>query len=72
MTRRGLLSIISSVYDPLGLVAPFLLQGRLLNQDLRRANLGWDEVIPEKIQMQWTKWEKKLKQLEKIAVGRWY
>ena len=51
MTRRGLLSIISSVYDPLGLVAPFLLQGRLLNQDLRRANLGWDEVIPEKIQM---------------------
>ena len=51
MTRRGLLSIISPVYDPLGLVAPFLLQGRLLNQDLRRANLGWDEVIPEKIQM---------------------
>ena len=61
MTRRGLLSIISSVYDPLGLAAPFLLQGRLLNQELWRANLGWDEVIPEKIQIQWTKWEKKLK-----------
>ena len=72
MTRRGLLSIISSVYDPLGLSAPFLLQGRLLNQELCRANLGWDEVIPEKIQIQWTKWEKKLKQLEKIAVERCY
>ena len=34
MTRRWLLSIISSAYDPLGLAAPFLLQGRLLNQEL--------------------------------------
>ena len=31
MTRRGLLSIITSVYDPLGLAASFLLWERLLN-----------------------------------------
>ena len=37
-----------------------------------RANLCCDEVIPEKIQIQWTKWEKNLKQLEKIAVERCY
>ena len=72
MTRRGLLSIISSVYDPLGLAAPFLLQGKSINQELCRANLGWDEVIPEKIQIQWTKWEKNMKQLESIAVERCY
>ena len=68
ITRRGLLSIISSVYDPLGLPAPFLPQGKLINQELCRANLGWDKVIPEKIQTQWTKWEKNMKQLEKIVV----
>ena len=72
MTRRGLLSIISSVYDPLGLAASFLLQGRLINHELHKENLYWDEVIPVKIQLQWTKWEKKLKQLEKIAVERCY
>ena len=44
MTRRGLLSIISSVYDPLS-----LLQGRLLSQQLCRVNPGWDEVIQENI-----------------------
>ena len=33
MTRRGMLSIISSIYDPLGLVNPHLLKGKkvLLN-----------------------------------------
>ena len=63
ITRRGLLSIISSVYDPVGLAALFLLQGRLINHELHKENLCWDEVIPAKIQLQWTKWEKKLKQL---------
>ena len=72
MTRRGLLSIISSVYDPLDLAAPFLLQGKLINQEFCRANLGWDEVIPEKIQIQGTKWEENMKQLESIEVERYY
>mgnify|MGYP001794661878 CR=1 FL=1 len=27
-TRRGFLSMLSSIYDPLGLVAPFILEGR--------------------------------------------
>ena len=29
-TKRGMLSTRSSAYDPLGFVAPFILQGRIL------------------------------------------
>ena len=69
-TRRGLLSIISSVYDPLGFATPFLLQGKLLIQQLCKENLGWDETIPDNIQRQWTKWERQLKELERLSVDR--
>ena len=34
MTRRDMLSVISPIYDPLGLACPFLLQGRRLHQGL--------------------------------------
>ena len=54
-TRRGLLSVISSVYNPFGFPNPFLFQGKLLIQQLCKENLGWDETIPDNIQRQWTK-----------------
>ena len=33
-TRHGVLSVVNSIYDPLGLAAPVLLEGRLLLQQL--------------------------------------
>ena len=39
-TRSGQLSVISSVYDPLGFATPFLLQGKLVIQQLCKENLG--------------------------------
>ena len=45
-TRRGILATVSSVYDPLGFVAPFVLPAKILLQDLCR-KLGWDDKIPE-------------------------
>ena len=44
-TRRGLLSVISSVFDPLGFVTPFLLPRKLQFQQLCKENLGRDETI---------------------------
>jgi len=34
LTRRGILSTVSSIYDPLGLATPFLLTGRRILQKL--------------------------------------
>ena len=36
LTKRGLLSFISLIYDPVGLIAPVTLEPKLIIQDLRR------------------------------------
>ncbi len=69
-TRRGILSIVSSVYDPLGFAAPFILQAKLIMQDLCRKNLGWDDEISKEDLSRWQDWLKELLKLEQLAVKR--
>ena len=38
-TRQGLLSIVSSIYDPLGFTAPFILSAKILLQELCKNGL---------------------------------
>ena len=46
LARRGILSTISSVYDPLGFLVPLILVGKSLLQDLRRGKVEWDTLFP--------------------------
>ena len=71
-TRRGLSSMLSSIYDPLGLGAPFLLKERLIIQQLCRDRLSWDEPIDEKSSYEWLKWKNTLVTMQNINVPRCY
>ena len=70
LTRREALSLLSSVYDPLGFAASFPIPWKLLIQQLYRGNLGWDEAITEDMQIQCRKWGKKLQQLNQVWLER--
>ena len=54
-TKRNILSIIASVFDPLGLVSPILLSAKILLQELCKSNIGWDETPEEEIIQSWKK-----------------
>ena len=41
-TRRGILSAVSSVYDPLGFLAPFVLNGKRILQDICKLQSDWN------------------------------
>lgn len=49
-TRRAILSEVSSIFDPLGFVAPVLLEGKAILQELCRQNVGWDDPVPAELQ----------------------
>ena len=68
--RRGLLSVISSVYDQLGFVAPFILTAKVILQDLCKKKLNWDDRIPDEDLRRWQTWLCELPKLEHFHIKR--
>lgn len=69
-TRRGILSVVGAIYDPLGFLAPFTLPAKLIMQELCKENLGWDENIPQTFSQQWTAWLADLHKMAEFKVDR--
>ena len=69
-TRRGILSVVSSVYDPLGFVSPFLLPAKKILQELCQEPLGWDDTISEQYERRWKRWLNQLPEIQEIKVKR--
>lgn len=56
-TKRGLLSTINGLVDPLGFVAPVVLGGRLImKQAVQDQNLDWDDPLSVNLKKDWISW----------------
>ncbi|XP_056236444.1 uncharacterized protein LOC130172051 [Seriola aureovittata] len=69
-TRRGILSTIASVFDPLGFLAPFLLQGKKILQEMCQKGIGWDEQLPAELKPRWESWLNDLEKLQELQIPR--
>ena len=56
VTRRGILSTLSRLYDPLRFAAPIVLKPKLLLQSLCKAGLTWDEKLAPEQVTEWQTW----------------
>ena len=72
LTRRGILSTISSAFDPYGIAGPFILQGRKILQQISRLKDGWDSQVPDDLAQAWIVWRNELFELRHISVNRCY
>ena len=70
MTKRKKPSIISSIYDPLGLASPFVFEGKQLLQSLCNHLVLWDDVVGPELRKDWERWEQKLKNVQDIHISR--
>ncbi|XP_061159982.1 uncharacterized protein LOC133170834 [Syngnathus typhle] len=69
-TRRGILSTVSSIYDPLGFLAPVTFPAKHLLQELCKLNLTWDEDIPNTHAQSWKRWLHSLRTLTAFNITR--
>ena len=52
-TKRQILSSLASVFDPLGLFAPVLLQGKLLIREMCQKMVDWDQELDKELLARW-------------------
>lgn len=69
-TGRNILSIASSIYDPLGFLAPFILKAKQVLQQLCEANYGWEDAILAELLKPWQQWLKDLDELARFQINR--
>ena len=70
LTKQGLLSFTSSIYDLIGIISPLMLEPKLIIQELWRRNLAWDKQLPKDIKQRWIAWKRNIPSLAKIKIPR--
>lgn len=71
-TKRQVLRIVMSHFDPLGVVATYTVHGKILVQDIWRSGIKWDDPISTADFKNWQRWVKVLPKLSEVRVSRCY
>jgi len=70
VTKRAALSRISQVFDPLGLVGPILIRGKIFMQKLWAEDLQWDQSLPSPYLSEWSAYCEQLSELNSLQIPR--
>ncbi|XP_065365522.1 uncharacterized protein LOC135958548 [Calliphora vicina] len=70
ITKRTILSLSSSLFDPLGLLAPLIIKSKIIMQELWILKIGWDESIPQELHLAWEYFVSDLKTLNSLEIPR--
>ncbi|CAK1597460.1 unnamed protein product [Parnassius mnemosyne] len=71
-TKRGVLSKIAQIFDPLGILAPSTILAKILTQDIWKQNTDWDSLISSDLQETWNKFISHFHNLKSINIPRYY
>ena len=72
VTRRGILSVLHSLYDPLGFSSPVIQPVKVLLQNLCKSKIEWDDSIPPQLETQRNTWLEQLPLLSSFQIPRCY
>ena len=70
LTKRGMVSVVYSLFDPLGFIAAHIMKAKLLLQTLNRKGIGWDEPVTDAECLQWERWIDDLDKLREVKIDR--
>ncbi|GFY06936.1 integrase catalytic domain-containing protein [Trichonephila clavipes] len=77
MSRRGeskrfILSVVGRIFDPIGILCPFVIKLKCLLQELWTLGVEWDSELPPKLRHKWQQWSSEAEGLTEIKIPRFY
>ena len=69
-SKQGILKVTCSIFDPLGLVIPFILIAKLLLQELWRLSIDWDDELPSDMMQHWENWKAAAQNITCVRLSR--
>ncbi|XP_025264886.1 uncharacterized protein LOC112638071 [Camponotus floridanus] len=70
LSKRVILSEVSRLFDPLGLLGPAVVLSKLLLQDLWQLGIHWDESVPPDINTRWNKLKSQFEDFNRLKIPR--
>ncbi|XP_054744542.1 uncharacterized protein LOC129248959 [Anastrepha obliqua] len=71
ITKRQQLSDVAKIYDPPDLLAPVVVKGKAICQQLWLSGVDWDDPIPDPLQQEWRRFRDEIPQIRELKVPRW-
>lgn len=71
-TKREVLRLVMSIFDPLGFVGMLTVKGKIILQMIWRQEIGWDDEIKDEALEYWQKFLKELKLISSVSIPRSY
>ncbi|XP_063365858.1 uncharacterized protein LOC134654324 [Cydia amplana] len=72
LTKREVLVHVMRIYDPLGILAPIVVRGRIMFQDAWRKGLNWDQELSQCDSAAWKLWFQDLISTSSLQIPRRY
>ena len=72
VTKREVLRTVMSIFDPLGFLASYLVNSKVLLQEVWREGIGWNHELPAALNGRWEKWKETLELLDGFRITRCY
>lgn len=70
VTKRAILSTISQIFDPLGVLGPCIVTAKIILQKLWEENVSWDQSVPPYLHSKWLRFKDDLTHLNDLRIPR--
>ncbi|GFU56639.1 integrase catalytic domain-containing protein [Trichonephila clavipes] len=65
-SKRFILSVVGRIFDPIGILGPFVIKLKCLLQELWTQGVEWDSELPPKLRHKWQQWSSEAEGLTEI------